>query len=130
MTIYLSGQMRGLPNHGADVFAEYAKKWRDAGYHVINPAEMDARMPPYHTGTYKEYLTRDIELLLERADAIYMLPNWINSPGAVCERIVAETVGIPVFCAETGNALTEKLEVWYIKGREIKKVPQQGAHDE
>lgn len=116
MTIYLSGQMRNLPNHGADIFAEYAAKWRAEGHRVINPAELDARMPPYHSGSYREYMTRDIELILEKADAIFMLPNWINSPGAITERIVAENCGIPVYDADNGNRLNDRMEIWVHHG--------------
>lgn len=124
MVIYLSGQMSGLPDYGVSEFAKYAQKYRDLGHRVISPSEMDV-IPP-ENGRYREFLARDAEAILRRAEAVYMLPNWVYSKGATAERILAETVGIPVFCAERDEAFDRKLEIWYWDSNVVKKVPVPG----
>lgn len=41
------------------------------------------------------WLNGDLELV-RRCDAIYMLPNWVDSEGAAKERAEAERIGLPV----------------------------------
>ena len=45
--------------------------------------------------TYDEYLEGDLQLL-DSCDAIYMLPNWKNSKGAVIEHNEAKIRKIPI----------------------------------
>lgn len=123
--IYLSGQMTGLPDYGAATFKKYAERYRAEGYTVISPSEQDTRHP---AALYREYIRRDLYTMLMQASRVYLLPNWIYSKGAVCERVVAETVGIPVYDAETGEELTDKMELWDRRKNMTRKVPQIGAH--
>lgn len=89
MRVYLSGPMRGLPEHNFPTFNRAAARLRDAGYTVLNPAES-----PFEHRT--QCLRHDIQLLLI-VDAIVVLPGWQDSPGARFEVAEAWQIGIPVF---------------------------------
>lgn len=41
MRLYISGPMTDMPNHNYLAFNEAAKQLREAGYEVLNPAELD-----------------------------------------------------------------------------------------
>jgi hypothetical protein len=101
--------MSGLPDLGRSEFDKYAKKYRDMGWVVFSPPEMDTEYDP---GDYRGAIQRDaVVLLSKQVDRIYMLPNWRESKGARYERFAAETVGIPVYCAENGEAFVSHLVV-------------------
>ena len=127
---YLAGPMRSKPKFNHPAFNDAARRLRDAGWRVYNPAEMDIE----HDG--KEYweknlqmsiaeqkgwardsvnarrlATRDTYTLLvrlraENGDAIVMLPDWEESIGATAERAVARWVGLRILTLKT--ALGEK----------------------
>lgn len=99
--IYLSGKMLGEDDLGHKMFAKYAEKYRSLGFTVVSPPELD--LP---NETRKEALRRDADLILSGdIDRLYMLPNWKESPGATMERVIAETVFMPVYDAETGEQM-------------------------
>jgi hypothetical protein len=89
--LYLSGPMTGIPQCSYPLFNEVAVKLRDAGFVVINPAELTLPKP----GSYVDLLRRDFEALLQ-CDGVALLPGWANSRGATTEVHVAELLKMPV----------------------------------
>jgi hypothetical protein len=105
--IYISGKMSGLEDWGAKEFNAFAAKYRELGFTVVSPIELDHGD---HSGTYSDYIRRDVSVLLGPNIArIYMLPSWRDSRGATFEKHLAEVVGIPVYDAETGELLKENV---------------------
>jgi len=104
VTIYLSGPMTGIPEYNAPEFARFAEKYREEGFTVFSPPELDVAGPK--DDSYENYLKRDLRLFLDGdVSRIYMLPNWERSRGANLERHVAEMLKIAVYDAETGEPL-------------------------
>jgi nucleoside 2-deoxyribosyltransferase len=95
MRIFLSGPMTGLPNWNFPLFNETARRLREAGFEVLNPAENNGG-DPNHPGGRCWYMRRALELLLQ-ADAVLLLPNWEHSVGALLELDVALACGMTVF---------------------------------
>lgn len=83
--IYISGQITGTDDF-MERFAKAQKELEEQGYSVINPALINSNMPS--DTTYEEYMRVSL-LLLDMADAIYMLKGWENSPGACREHAIA-----------------------------------------
>lgn len=91
LVVYLSGPMSGLPEMNYPAFHAAAKKLRDAGVVVENPAE---NQPP-ECGTWAGYMRMALVQML-RCEAVVMLPNWQFSRGARIERQLASDLGIRV----------------------------------
>lgn len=82
--IYISGKMNGIPPKVVE------KRFREAEYklarknmHVVNPFYMWIIYPNLYD--YKNICTA----IVEQCDAIYMLDNWTDSPGAKNELATA-----------------------------------------
>lgn len=93
--IYISGKISGTSK------MEYHCKFMNAqhglsaeGYTVINPIYLD-----FYDLEYEKYMTIDF-ILLETCDAIYMLRDWKDSPGAKREKAYAEWLGLEVIYQE------------------------------
>lgn len=89
--IYLSGPMAGLPQHNFPAFHAQAAFLRAAGYHVINPADLN----PEPGKSWEECLRTDIRELCS-CDAIALMPGWERSKGANLELHIAHRVGMEV----------------------------------
>ena len=93
--VYLSGKINGL---GEDEYrANFAQAAMDAlaffpdeQVTIVNPATL----PAIHN-TWADYLIRDL-MLLKDCDAIVMLPNWMQSKGAMTEHAFAVGMGIEI----------------------------------
>lgn len=124
MRVYLSGPMRGLPEHNWPAFHESAAELRAMGHTVLNPAEsFDGKPGANRT----DCLRHDIQLILI-VDAVVVIDNWLNSPGACFEVAEAWQVGLPVFRIENGT-LVEISEVQVKVPREnqyLAKIPLLG----
>ena len=101
--VYISGKIgeEVLSEAIREKFAK-AEKWlKSQGYDVFNPttsglgtaAERAAKK--YGTTFYKEILIYDL-MALKQCDAIYMLPDWQHSRGALVEYFYAKAVGLEV----------------------------------
>lgn len=77
-TVYISGAISGTVNYMSR-FAEAEKKLREMGYTVINPARINAQLPP--ETTYEQYMSMSL-FLMDMCDTIYQLKGWENSKGA------------------------------------------------
>jgi hypothetical protein len=77
--LYVSGPMQGHDDWNHPAFHEAAKKLREAGYEVSNPAE-------YGSGIlcWEDCMRRDIVDLMT-CDSAAFLPGWEMSPGATIE---------------------------------------------
>lgn len=91
--IYLSGPMRGVPERNYPLFNEVAKKLRDAGHTVYNPAEYPWEdSPEVMRMAFAAYCS----FICLEATTIYMLPGWKLSTGATTEHKLATCLGLEV----------------------------------
>lgn len=76
--MYLSGAITGL-NEAATAlkFAQAEREAEKRGYRPVNPLKNG--LP--ESATYEQHMERDLELL-RGCDAVLMLPDWSDSPGA------------------------------------------------
>ena len=88
MKVYISGPMSGIENFNKPAFDEAERKLKEAGYSVFNPAWLDVD----DTWTDAELLYIDLAAL-DKCDAIYQLPGWKNSRGAMTEYRYALNAG-------------------------------------
>lgn len=77
-TMYLSGAITGLNKAAtARKFAQAEREPEKMGYRPVNPLKNG--LP--ESATYEQHMERDLELL-RGCDAVLMLPDWSESPGA------------------------------------------------
>ena len=87
--VYVAGPMTGLPDHNFPAFNCAADKLRGQGWHVENPAEHGLI-----TGAvWADYLRWDISRLAT-CGAIYLLPGWETSKGALLEVSIGQALGV------------------------------------
>ncbi len=86
-TVYIAGKMTGDPDYEKK-FAAAAEGLRERGWRVLDPAKLPV-LP------YELYYPINCAML-DGADAIYMLADWTNSPGAVKEFMYAGKLGIEI----------------------------------
>lgn len=96
MRLYLSGPMTGLPELNYPAFRLAALHLRAAGHEVYNPSEWEDRNNGgvfnlrIAFGDYCHFIARE-------AEAVVVLPNWENSPGATAEVALARAIKLPVY---------------------------------
>lgn len=102
--VYLAGPMRGYPLYNFPAFERGARALRDMGYGVFSPHEHDLTSGFDPTKTMEEQgfsvqeaMRADLLFILNRAEAIVLLPDWRASTGACCEVHVARTIGLPLY---------------------------------
>lgn len=110
MITYISGPVKGLPEHNRPEFNRVAELWRDAGHTVFNPAEINPLSAGY---TREQCLRRDIAALTE-CHLITFLPGWQQSKGVLIERAVAIAIGCVIHW-EYDQPLTKREEVLYVE---------------
>lgn len=104
MTVYISGPMSSVPGHNVPAFNWAAKKWRQAGWDVKNPADTEG-MPEYSPETRHLYLRRDVQMILD-SDAVAVLTGWdALDTFARTEVNLARAFGMPVYDALTMEAI-------------------------
>lgn len=91
MRLYISGPITGLDDLNKPAFAEAAQQLRAAGHVAINPHDVgqasELLLP------WEEYLKADLVAMLLMADALALLPGWVNSRGALLEHHIADALG-------------------------------------
>lgn len=104
--IYIAGPMRGVPLYNFPAFDAATKKFREAGWEVISPAEMDRdkgfteTMPEPSATFLKAAIARDLSAI-SICTAIALLPGWEASRGVRVELALAEFLEIPIYCADS-----------------------------
>ncbi len=96
MIVYISGGITGVADYKAR-FAAAEKRLKEKGYIVLNPAVLPEGL------THEAYMQICLPMV-RVADAIYLLADWQESPGATAEFFAArkdekiiwyERVGLP-----------------------------------
>jgi hypothetical protein len=140
MKIYLAGPMRGYPNFNFEAFDRAAKRGRSLGHEIISPAEMDRAIGFNEKGKdgkvnergHSELITLDFMrkaaerdfkvIVLDKCDAVAVLPGWERSRGAKAEAAIAEWIGLPLLDARTfeplPNGFVRPMGVLEAEGRE------------
>lgn len=109
--------MRGIKDFNFPTFFKAAKELREQGHMVFNPAERDtnahgaeplksetgselevAQKLGYKTGMQlaRECFLADTAFICTSADAIYVLPGWQTSRGAIAERALGIALGLEI----------------------------------
>lgn len=91
MIYYISGSISNNRNYQEE-FAAAEKYLKSQGHEIINPATISAVLPSL---PYTAYMQLSL-VLLSCASAIYLLSGWKHSPGAVVEKLAAESLGLTV----------------------------------
>lgn len=102
-TIYIAGPMRGCHNYNFPAFDEAAARFREAGYEVVSPADLDrivdgfdpiiGRKPhPDFEPCFETCMARDLAAVV-KCDVIALLPGWETSEGAKIELSVGIAMG-------------------------------------
>jgi nucleoside 2-deoxyribosyltransferase len=116
MKYYISGKI-GKENPNRETIAKFKKAedmLKASGHDVFNPAnsglgphaESLAHASVHKTSFYQEILLLDIQQLV-RCDAVLVLPDWQQSPGAKAEIMLAAALGIPMFTEDTNGILVK-----------------------
>ncbi len=96
MRIYVAGPMTGLPGLNKETFKAAKDRLIYQGHNVMNPADL----PP----GFEETHYMDICMAMVRScEAIFMLPGWKTSEGAVAEMNLAKKLGLEIFEGGTAN---------------------------
>jgi hypothetical protein len=94
--LYLCGPMTGLPHFNHAAFFDAARRLREAGYTVFNPAENG--LPS--TATWAQHMRVDIEHLVQ-CRHIAVLPGYEASKGATLELHIGQVLGMQVLAVPT-----------------------------
>lgn len=91
MKAYLAGPMSGLPDLNFPAFHAWAKRLRNQGDEIINPAEVN----PDQSMSWADCMRSDIAQLVT-CEGIYMMPGWERSKGATLEHHIASRLEMRV----------------------------------
>lgn len=94
MKIYIAGPMSGIQDFNYPAFHAEAKRLRDLGHEVENPAENP--VPP--CGSWTGYMRMALRQLVD-CECVALLPGWTDSKGAVIEYNLAQALEMPVMNA-------------------------------
>lgn len=98
--IYIAGKITGLDLEDAFRTFEAAEVGiRERGHEPLNPMKLVDQDPDRF---WAEDMLDAIEIVLVRAQAVYMLSNWRDSKGARIEHAIAEQLGLPIYYEESG----------------------------
>lgn len=89
--IYISGKIGNLPIEQVHTKFAQAKAYLQDHYEVISPLDL----PHNHDKSWASYMVDDLKALMG-CQVIYMLHDWVHSPGATIEHQFAIGMGIRV----------------------------------
>lgn len=91
--VYISGQITGLSKEEySKLFGDAKEKLNKEGYIVVDPSVRGINDVPV---AYADILISDF-LILKSCTAIYLLPNYKNSKGAMAELAFAKALGLEI----------------------------------
>lgn len=111
---YIAGPMRGYPKYNFPAFLEADEKVRRRGFETLNPAvieieqgldpikrpeEAEERVSQFTSEDWMEVILRDLGCILTlnpKTDALFVLPGWEKSTGALAEVMLARWMGVQV----------------------------------
>ena len=93
MRVYISGKITGTTDY-MQRFSAAERKLKAKGHSVVNPAKVNGMMPD--DMTWEEYMKMSL-CMLQLCSAIYMLPGWEDSPGAILEHHEAVKMDMLIF---------------------------------
>lgn len=96
VVVYLSGKYRGQTVINVVKARQYAVELWKAGFTVICPHLNTAHFERFCDLQDNDFIEGDI-VLLQRCDAIFMIPGWEESIGAKMEYEVAKSQFLPIF---------------------------------
>lgn len=117
MFIYVAGPIANMPSGNRELFREIEEDLKSKGYsprvpfdiHPLHVRNVECPIGPLgdqegfeHTAPC--YMRGDIEWMMNSADAVVLIPGWINSSGARVEFITAQACGIPIYFALKGRS--------------------------
>lgn len=122
-SIYLAGPMRGVDRFNFPAFDAAAKRLREAGWHVLSPAEhdrdagFDETLNSLSGFDIDAAFAWDLEQI-RHCDAIYLLHGWERSTGALAELSVARMLQKHIIYEEEGYEAQPRLnsEVRIVNG--------------
>jgi hypothetical protein len=94
--------MRGYDLYNFPAFDAAAAKLRSEGWNVVNPAELDRAvgiteftetLPP---NFMREAMKRDLNAIIDKCSAIYLLKGWEKSSGVAAELALANCLQLQV----------------------------------
>lgn len=123
MNVFLSGPMRGVDGFNHAAFNLAAKRWRDVGHVVYNPAETDSEMgvssdSPPSPELVRALILRGLVRLVE-CDALALLPGWERSRGVGAELGLALALDPPLAIYDADTMLPIDLAELLNKGGSI-----------
>lgn len=104
---YIAGPMRGHRRYNFDAFYAAEQAVHELGMVPLNPARVDQEKG-FDPNTPEDQLTpeimaefihRDVDMILNKAQAIYMLAGWEKSTGATAEHALAKWRGLEIHYA-------------------------------
>lgn len=102
-SVYISGPMSGFENKNFDEFFKVENQLSNKGLNTINPAKIniehglcDRQGADIIPNSIRDFYNNDFNKLINDAEAITMLPGWLNSKGAKAELFVALGLGLDV----------------------------------
>lgn len=91
MKLYISGPIANMPERNVRAFNDAERLLRCLGFDIVNPVNL----PVVPEWTHKEYLSRDIPLMLG-CDGVATLYNPTDSRGMKAEMTTAVCCGMDV----------------------------------
>ena len=88
-TIYIAGQMAGLPENNFKAFFDAEARLMSDGWNPVNPARFDHVFGKNPTGKLLDACCESERAAIPYLDAIYLLKGWEKSKGAKRELAVA-----------------------------------------
>lgn len=119
--------MTNIPHFNFPEFDRVSAFLRKRGYTVVSPAELDspedrARAMASLDGnpiqytygkTHADFLARDLKIIADQVDAIYVLPGWERSVGARVETFIGFCYGKTIYRAGMHKVpLWELADAW------------------
>lgn len=105
MKYYLAGPMSWIPQFNILAFDRVAQYLRAAGFEIVSPAELDHPIERLRclaspdgalgaTGrTWGDYLARDVRIVADDVQGVFLMDGWAQSRGARLEAFVGYLCG-------------------------------------